>query len=160
MLAKSGALSSLVTAHETSGHFMAYSLADPYRPLRLVMRVNGVLIGLALGALLLLASPGLLARIGLHLSGSLLEARLSGAALLGVGLFLLGNSSVREIDMAQLVPCVVFHALLALVLILAWFRGDLAALGLTGQIALLILFGLCLVGTLAPVRYFGAEYRF
>ena len=139
---------------------MAYSLADPYRPLRFVMRLNGTLIGLLLGALLLLASPGLLAQLGVHLSGPLLAVRVSGAALIGIGLFLLGNSSVRDIDMAQLVPCMVFHALLALVLILAWFRSDLAALNLAGQISLLVVFGLCLVGTLAPMRYFGAEYRF
>lgn len=139
---------------------MAYSLADPYRPLRFVMRLNGIVIGLLLGALLLFTSPGLLAQLGVHPSGALFEVRVSGAALISVGLFLLGNSSVRDIDIAQLVPCMVFHGLLALVLILAWFRGDLAALNLAGVISLLVVFGLCLVGTLAPVRYFGAEYRF
>lgn len=139
---------------------MAYSLADPYRPLRLVMRINGVVVGLLLGILLLLASPGLLMRLGIHLSGSLLAVRVSGVALLGVGLFLLGNATVRDLDMPQLLPCIVFHGILALVLILAWFRGDLGALNVAGQIVLLVVFVLCLVGALAPVRYFSAEYRF
>lgn len=139
---------------------MAYSLGDPYRPLRLIMRLNGVVVGGLLGLPLLLASPATLARLGIPLADATFAVRVAGVALLGAGLFLLGNSAVRDIDLPQLAPCLLFHALLALVLILGWFRGDLADLTPVGQVGLLVVFALCLVGALAPVRYFGAEYRF
>ncbi len=138
---------------------MAYSLGDSYRPLRLIMRINGVVIGLLLGALLLLGSPGMIHAVGLPGEGTLLATRIAGVALIGVGLFLLGGATAREIDLWQLVACVTFHLLLALALLLAWFRGDLQGLGILGLIGLLAVFVLCLVGALTPLRYFRAEYR-
>lgn len=138
---------------------MAYSLGDSYRPLRLVMRINGVVIGLLLGVLLFLGPPSLLGTIGLLGNGTLFALRIAGAALIGVGLFLLGSATAREIETGQLIACLVFHLLLAVTLLLAWFRGDLQGLGIVGQIGLLIVFALSLVGVLTPVRYFRAEYR-
>lgn len=138
---------------------MAYSLGDSYRPLRTIMRTNGVVIGLLLGLLLLLGSPNLLGAIGLLGAETLFALRVAGVALIGVGLFLLSSATAREIDFWQLVACLVFHALLAITLLLAWFRGDLQALNLVGQVALLVIFALALIGALAPVRYFRAEYR-
>lgn len=140
-------------------HVMAYSLADPYRPLRVVFRINGLIIGLSLGMLLLFATSGTMERLGMQ-GAPVTPLRVAGVALIGAGFFLLGNSAVREMDLPQLVPCMVFHLLLAVVLILGWFSQDLAGLTLFGQILLVVVFLLCLIGTLAPMRYFGAEYRF
>lgn len=138
---------------------MAYSLGDSYRPLRTVLRINGVVIGLLLGVLLLVGSPNLLSRIGLPGVETLFALRVAGVSLIGVGLFMLGAATAREIDLWQLIACLLFHTLLAITLLLAWFRGDLQALGLFGIIGLLVIFALALVGALAPLRYFRAEYR-
>lgn len=139
---------------------MAYSLGDPYGPLRYVMRINGLVVGVLLGILLLVSSRTLLASMGLYTEGATLPLRIAGVGLLGAGLFLLLGANMRDIDMPQLLPCSVFHGLLALVLIVAYFRQELAGLNLAGQIALIIIFILCLIGTLAPLRYMRAEYRF
>lgn len=138
---------------------MAYSLGDSYRPLRTVLRINGVAIGLLLGVLLLVGSPALLRAIGLPGAETLFALRVAGVSLVGVGLFMLAAASAREIDLWHLIACLVFHALLAITLLLAWFRGDLQSLGVLGLTGLLVIFSLALVGALAPLRYFRAEYR-
>jgi hypothetical protein len=139
---------------------MAYSLGDAYRPLRLVLRVNGTVIGLALGGTFMLASESILTRLGLMGTGTPVGLRIAGAALVGVGLFLLYGSGGREIDLSVIIPCMVFHALLAVVLLLAYLGGGLDSMGLVARIGLVVIFVLCLLGTLAPVRYLRAEYRF
>jgi hypothetical protein len=138
---------------------MARSLGDAYRPLRLVLRVNGLVIGLLLGLLLLLAPGRWLAGLGFHDGGTLFPLRLAGVGLLGVGLFLLLASGAREIDAPVLIPCLVFHALLAVVLLVGYLRQELAV-DVAGGVLLVVIFVLALVGALAPVRYFSAEYRF
>lgn len=140
---------------------MAYSLGDPYRPLRYVLRTNGALLGVALGFYLLLAPARWLAGLGLLEAGAgPLGWRVAGAALIAFGLFLLLASGARDLDLFVLLPCVVFHALLALVLLLAYLSGGLGGLGVAGGVGLIVIFVLCLLGALAPLRYFSAEYRF
>ncbi len=140
---------------------MAYSLADPYRPMRLVLRINGVVVGLLLGFLLLIAPAAWLTGAGLLAEQtSPLGWRVAGAALLAFGLFLVLAAGVRDLDLFVLLPCLVFHALLALVLLLGYLRNQLGGLGLVGGIGLVVVFVLCLLGALAPLRYFSAEYRF
>ncbi len=138
---------------------MARSLGDAYRPLRLVMRTNGLVIGLLLGLLLFFAPGRWLAGLGLHDGGALFPLRLAGVTLVGFGLFLLLAAGAQEIETSALVPCLAFHALLALVLLTAYLRQELDV-GAAGGVLLVVVFVLALAGALAPVRYFGAEYRF
>ena len=139
---------------------MAYSLGDPYRPLRAVLRLNGILLGLVPGALLGLGSRGLLASAGLYSDGSTFALRLAGALLFAFGLWMLLASGARAMESAVLVPCFAAHTLLALTLLTGYLRGELDALGPIGVVALIVAFALCIGGALAPLRYFRAEYRF
>lgn len=143
---------------------MAYSLGDPYRSLRLLLRVNGVLIGLLLGLFFLLMPARSLATMGLATTGLAqpeggFALRVAGAALVACGLFLILGSQPRDIDLPVIVPAMVLHALLALVILFAYLGGQLDGLTVVGQIGLLVVFLLCLIGALAPVRYFRAEFR-
>ena len=54
-----------LSADQRRSDFMAYSFTDIYRPLRAILRLNGLLIGCGLGGVLLLASPVMLLRWGL-----------------------------------------------------------------------------------------------
>lgn len=137
---------------------MAYSLGDPFRTLRLVLRTNGIALGL-LGLALLLAGPRLLAALGFVAEGPMLPFRLAGAGLVGVGALLLGTALRTEIDQGLLIPCILLHALLALVLLVGYLRGEIVIGNLFALAALLLIFLICLVGALAPLRYFGPEYR-
>lgn len=139
---------------------MAYSLGDPYRPLRLVLRLNGVVIGLAFGTLLMLAPHAWLVSMGWSQGGAALPWRIAGVALVTIGLYWVLSAGSRDIDLAVLAPCLVFHSLLSVVLLLGYLRGDLAGLNALGGLLLLTVFLLSLAGALVPVRYFGAEYRF
>jgi hypothetical protein len=139
---------------------MAYSLGDAYRPLRLVLRVNGTVIGLVLGGTLMLASESMLSRLGLMGTGTPVGLRIAGAALVGVGMFLLYGAGAREVEVSVIIPCMVFHALLAVVLLLAYLGGNLDSMGMAARIGLVVVVVLCLMGTLVPVRYLRAEYRF
>ncbi len=138
---------------------MAYSLGDPYRSLRMVLRVNGILLGLLLGAALLVAAPRLLGALGFVVNGPLLPWRLAGTGLIAAGAFLLSAAFRPEIDRGVLTSCTLFHALLALALLLGYLQGDFAVHSPFSLLVLLSVFLLCLLGALAPLRYFGAEYR-
>ena len=138
---------------------MAYSLGDPYRRLRLVLRMNGIVVGWAFGVLLALLPQTILAQAGLHESGALWPLRLAGATLISVGLFFVLSAGARVFDLPVLVTCTVFHTLCALVLLLAYLQGEFSLLSLGGQIVLLMVFLLCLIGALTPLPYFRAEYQ-
>lgn len=138
---------------------MAYSLGDPWRPLRLVLRINGVALGLLLGATLLVAAPRLLSALGFVAEGPLLPFRLAGAGLLATGAFALNAATRRDLDRGVLIATILFHALLALALLLGYLQGDFVVRNLFSLLLLLGAFLLCLLGALAPLRYFAAEYR-
>lgn len=138
---------------------MAYSLGDPYRPLRIVLRVNGLLVGLGLGTLLAFLPRAIMANTGLQGSGGLWVARLAGAALIALGVLFLFSAGQRVLDLPLLVACALFHGLAALLLLVSYLQRELTGLALFGQLALLLVFILCLAGALAPVRYFRAEFQ-
>jgi hypothetical protein len=138
---------------------MAYSLGDPYRSLRTILRINGVLLGGALGLLLLVAGPRLLAAFGFGGGGPLFPYRLAGAALIAVGAFLLAAASRPDIDRGQLIATLLFHTLLAVALLAGYLGGDIRTGNIVALLLLLGAFLLCLLGALAPLRYFGPEYR-
>ena len=138
---------------------MAYTLTDQFRPLRLVMRLNGVVLGLALGLALLLLPKANLAAWGLYLGGSLWPLRATGSLLVAVGLLFVLGANQDLINLPLLLSMVVGNSLLALVLLLAYFQQELVGLTRLGQIVFLGIFLLCLIGAVVPLRYFRVEYR-
>ena len=138
---------------------MAYSLGDPYRPLRIVLRMNGLLVGLGLGTLLAFIPGAVMANTGLQGSGGLWVARLAGAALIALGALFVLAAGQRALELPLLIACALFHGLAALLLLVSYLQRELTGLALFGQIALLLVFILCLAGALAPVRYLRAEYE-
>ena len=143
---------------------MAYSFTDPFRPLRVSLRLNGTIYGAGLGAALLLASQSLLVRW--HIlgpnpsSGPIWPVRLAGVALLGLGAFFwlaAGESIIRRTVLA--VTCAI-NGLLALVLLTAYLGGQMIAFPLGARLLLIVLVALALVGTVLPLRYIRTDYRF
>jgi hypothetical protein len=138
---------------------MAYTLSDHLRPLRLALRVNGVVVGLASGLALLALPSSTLTAWGVYESGALWPLRLAGAALLGLGLIFVLVASHETIGLWLLVTASVVNTLFALVLLIAYFQQEFAQLNSIGRILLVLFFALCLVGALAPLPYLRAEYR-
>lgn len=136
---------------------MAYSLNDLYHGLRLIMRINGLAIGLALGGSLLLFPHAVLTAAGLPPDAALWPGRLAGALLLALGLNLLLAAQERIVSTAAMVGMIVANGLAAIVLLLAYFNQEFDALDLLGQIGLVLVFAICLVSAVAPLRYLRAE---
>ncbi|MFN8442738.1 MAG: hypothetical protein U0175_18325 [Caldilineaceae bacterium] len=138
---------------------MAYSLGDPFRPLRLVMRLNGSVLGLVSGFALLALRQSRLIDLGILHGESGWPLRLAGSALIALGLFLILAANERMIELSVLVSMVVAHTLFALVLLNSYLRDEFAGLNLFGQFLIIVIFILCLIGAVSPLRYFQAEYR-
>ncbi len=134
---------------------MAYTLNDPYRLYRLVLRFNASVIGLGLGGLLFLR-PQQLALWGLEDAGSL-ALRLGGAGLIGMGCVFLEISTRPVIPRLASVGVILSHALLGAALFGGYVGGDLAALDLTGRIVLVGLFLCCLVCVVLPFAYWAED---
>lgn len=138
---------------------MAYTLSDHFRPLRVVLRINGVVVGSLLGVVLLTVSRNVLGAWGLYESGHLWPLRLAGALLMVLGLLSLVISGQRVIGLGLLAPVTIAYLLLALVLLAAYFQREFAQLSPLGSLLLVIIFSLCLVAVLAALPYLRAEYR-
>ena len=138
---------------------MAYSFSDLYRPLRISMRLNGVVVGLGLGSLLLVGGRSVMAFLNIGESDPMWPIRLAGAALFGLGVFLIMASGERIIHPPVLVSVIVSNGLIAAVLLVSYLQGDLAQLSLVGSLALILVVAICLIGAVLPVRYLRAEYR-
>lgn len=137
---------------------MAYSLNDLYRPLRLVLRANGLILGLGGGAILLLW-PVALMRLGLlPVEGPLWSVRLAGALLWALGSHFLLAAQDRLVSAAAMITLFLANGLTAIVLMLSYLRGEFASLGLLGQALLVLLFVFCLVCALVPLRFLRTDY--
>lgn len=132
---------------------MAYTLGDPFRSLRLLLRMNGVLVGLLLGVCLLAAPQAWLLDWGLYSSGPLWPLRLAGASQLGLGLFFVLMANQDYLSRLMLVSTVIANSMLALVLLTAYLRQELTGLSTTGQVVLVLIFLLYLLGAVIPLRY-------
>ena len=138
---------------------MADSFRDVYRPLRLLLRVNGLLIGCLWGAVLLLAPAQRLMRWGLLAGDPGWTTRLAGALLIVVGVYFLLAANETTLDVPVLITSLLAHGLIAIVLLVAYLQRDLAGLNWLGQLLLIGVVLLCLAGALLPLRYLRAEYR-
>src|SRR4029079_18909426 len=104
----------------TREFIMAYTLTDQFRPLRVTMRLNGLVIGLALGLLCLLSPKASLAGWGLYAGGSLWPLRALGGLLLALGILYVLGANQDFINQPLLVSMVVANSLLACVLLIAY----------------------------------------
>ena len=123
------------------------------------MRLNGLVIGLALGLLCLLSPKTSLVAWGLYTSGALWPLRATGAVLLALGLLYILAANQDIINMPLLLSMVIANGLLAIVLLFAYLQQELTGLTLFGQLLLILIFLLCLIGAVVPLRYFRLEYR-
>lgn len=139
---------------------MAYSLSDYFRPLRIVLRISGLLLGLGAGGGLLLLPSALLQSWQLIAAdGPVWFARGAGAVLVALGCLFLFAASETIISRPVLIAATVCHGLLAVVLLVAYVQQEFADLSLTGTLVLISVFLLCLFGAVVPLRYVRTDYR-
>ena len=139
---------------------MAYSLNDPYRLYRYVLRTNALLGGLGLG-LLLLGQPHWAADLlGWPMPRQVLwPVRLGGAGLAGMGLLFLDLAAQPVIRGRSSWVVMACNALLAGVVLTAYLTGDLAPTTPVGIGVLLILFLNQLVCAVLPLTYLGENLK-
>jgi hypothetical protein len=138
---------------------LAYSLNDVYRYLRVVMRVDAVVVGLGLGMLLTFFPRTSLADWGIYAAGPVWPVRLAGGLLLTFGVLLLLSAQERVIPGSSLAAMTMGNGILALVLLVAYLQDELAFLSVFGRLLLIVVFVVCLIGTLFPLQYIRAEYQ-
>jgi hypothetical protein len=122
------------------------------------MRVNGLLVGLGIGVLLLFFPRWLLNAAGLYAGEALWPHRIAGSLLLAVGVMLLLSAQDRIVSTASMLTMLIANALIAIVLMVSYLQGEFAGMGLFGQILLVLIFLLCLVSAIVPVRYLRTDY--
>jgi hypothetical protein len=137
---------------------LAYSLNDLYSGLRSVMRTNGLVIGFAVGLLLLLLPRWLMTTAGLYAGETLWPYRLIGGLLLALGILLLLSAQDRVVSTASMVTMIIANGSMAVVLVVGYLQGEFAGLGLIGRILLVLLFLLSLISAIVPVRYLRTDY--
>jgi hypothetical protein len=137
---------------------MAYTLTDPFRSLRTVLRISGTTMAIC-GAGLLFAPISRLAAWGVAGAGPTWPVRLAGALLITLSVTYLLTAGERRVATPGMVACVLGNGLVAVVLFLAYFRQELTNLSWIGLAVLIIVFVVSLIGAVAPLRYLRAEYR-
>ena len=136
---------------------MAYTLSDPFRSLRVVLRVCGVT--MLLSGLLLLLLPAALLADWLAITSPLWPVRLAGTAVLTLGVYYLMATGEQVIGLPALVTCSLGNGLPAVIIVSAYLQQDMAALAWPARIALVVFFVVFLAGAVAPLRYLRAEYQ-
>jgi hypothetical protein len=138
---------------------LAYSLNDVYRYLRVVMRVDALVLGAGLGPLLALVPAKALSAWGVYLTGPMWPVRLAGGLLITLAVTLFLSSQDRIVGIPSMVGLSLGNAVLAVVLLVAYLQQQFVMLGFFGRILLILVFVVCLVSTLFPVHYLRAEYQ-
>lgn len=137
---------------------MAYTLNDPYRSLRVALRLSGV--ASCLTGLIFLLLPAATASIVFGLAlGPLWPLRLSGAALMTLGVAHLLNASERDIGLPALVTCALGNGLPAVLVVTAYLQREMTTFAWPLQVGMIVLFVIWLVGAVAPLRFLRAEVR-
>ena len=137
---------------------MAYTLNDPFRALRTVLRLSGSATLLAGAALLLVPAGPAVSALQLG-NGPLWPLRLAGAALLALGVFYLLSANERTVHFATLVTCSLGNGLPAVLVVAAYLQRELALLVWPLQAAMLLLFVFWLAGAVVPLSFLNAEYQ-
>jgi hypothetical protein len=137
---------------------MAYTLNDPYRSLRVVLRLSGV--ASLLAGLLFLLLPGSSAATTLGLAPvPLWPLRLAGAGLLTLGVTYLLNASERAIGLPALVTCALGNGLPAILVVTAYLQREMATFAWPLQAGMIVLFVIWLIGAVTPLRFLRAEFQ-
>ena len=139
---------------------MAYTFTDHYRAVRWILRIDAVVVGLGVGALLLVYPEPLLNSVGFIASGSSWPARIGGSGLLGQGLGLLFAASEPELRVASLLSAIVSNGLIAMTLLFAYMQNELNNLTFVGSLALIAIFIICLLATVMPIPYLRGVERY
>ncbi len=137
---------------------MAYTLTDPFNPLRGVLRLVGST-ALLLGGAMLIFPRLVLTEWGAPQANVEWPLRLAGAFLVTLGLYYLLAASERAVGTSAMLTCVSGNGLFAAVVLSAYLQQDLADLTPLGLGVLIIVFVISLIGAIAPLRYLRAEYR-
>lgn len=136
---------------------MAYSLNDPYRGLRVALRVDGCLVGFAWGGLLL-AAPQLLQALWTDAETvSLWVWRLGGAGLMAMGLVFLELSWRTTISRLSTLAVILVNGMLGGVLFQAYVSGAIVPPQIWGKLLLLGLFLCNLICVVLPWAYLGED---
>jgi hypothetical protein len=139
---------------------MAYSLGDFYRPLRITLRINGLLLGLGVGSLLLIFPRSVLQHwYPLAATDPTWLARCAGALLIAVGCLFLLASGEEMIATPILITATVAHGLVSVVLLTAYVQREFSGLSVLGSLVLVAIFLLCLAGAVMPLRYLRTDYQ-
>lgn len=132
---------------------MAYTFTDHYRPVRLMLRIDGLVVGLGLGTLLLIYPIDLLTELGFAAGSPGWPARVAGSSLIGLGIGLFVAAGEPDLRAASLLTSMISNALIAVSLLFAYFQGELADLSAWGLLLLIVLFVTCLVTAVLPIPY-------
>lgn len=135
---------------------MAYTLNDPYRSLRVALRLSGVASCLTGLLFLLLPATTAVTLMGLA-PGPLWPLRLAGAGLLTLGVTHLLNAGERDIRLSALVTCALGNGLPAVLVVTAYLQREMAGFAWPLQAGMILLFVIWLIGAVAPLRYLRAE---
>ncbi len=131
---------------------MAYTFVDHYRPIRAMLRVNALVVGVGLGFFLLLYPINLITTLGID-AGSPVLSRLAGSALMGLGIGQLLAAAEMELRAGTLVSAAISNGLLSATIFLAYLNGDFGGLTSWGYLFLLPLLGVCLLTAVLPIPY-------
>lgn len=143
----------LSTAQYPLPTIMAYTFTDHYRAVRIILRIDGLVVGVGLGTLLLIYPTQLFTALGFAVSTISWPARIGGSSLLGLGIGLIVASSEPELRVASLLAATFSNGLIALSLFIAYFQGEFAGLSPWGVLILLFVFVICLLTTVLPIPY-------
>lgn len=138
---------------------MAYSLNDAYHYLRLIIRVNAIVVGFGLGLLLLVPSHATLENWGVYSIGPIWPVRLAGGLLLSLGVMLILAATERTVPASAMATMALANGFVAVVLLVAYLKNELASLGVVGQLGLIVVFAVCLVAAIFPLSHIRQEYQ-
>lgn len=122
------------------------------------MRVNGLSVGLGAGLLMLLFPRALINAIGLYAGEALWPYRLVGSLLFALGILLLLSAQERVVSTTSMLTMIIANGLMAVVLMVGYLQGEFSELEILGQIGLVLIFIICLISAIVPVRYLRTDY--
>ena len=136
---------------------MAYSYTDYYRALRLIMRIDSLLVGIGLGLLLLIYPADLLTGWGFVAPEPAWPARLAGSSLLGMGVGFWLAAREQDVRLASVITLLISNGLVAGVLLAAYLQKELVHLSLVGRVLLIALFATCLAAVVIALPHLRPE---